>query len=87
MAALVCSSYPQRSFGCPTPRSQESAFTLDFKSCFAILRAENLKHIAEQSSMVLALGDVGSTVVWTASSPEMRKVAENVHLIEGGQWR
>ncbi len=49
--------------------------------------AENLKHIAEQSSMVLALGDVGSTVVWTASSPEMRKVAENVHLIEGGQWR
>ncbi len=37
--------------------------------------------------MVLALGDVGSTVVWTASSPEMRKVAENVHLIEGGQWR
>lgn len=36
--------------------------------------------------MVLALGDVGSTVVWTASSPEMRKVAENVHLIEGGQW-
>ena len=37
--------------------------------------------------MVLALGDVGNTVVWTASSPEMRKVAENVHLIEGGQWR
>ena len=49
--------------------------------------AENLRHIAEQSSMVLAVGDIGSTVLWTASCPEMRKVAENVHLIEGGQWR
>ena len=49
--------------------------------------AENLKHIAEQSSMVLAVGDIGSTIIWSASSPQMRSAAESVHFIEGGQWR
>lgn len=46
-----------------------------------------LKHIAEQSSMVVAVGDVGSTIVWSAASGTMQKAAEKVHFIEGGQWR
>ena len=49
--------------------------------------AQDLKHIAEQSSMVLAVGDIGSTIIWTASSPQMQRAAESVHFIEGGQWR
>ncbi|OTG61575.1 transcriptional regulator [Acinetobacter sp. ANC 3903] len=49
--------------------------------------AQDLKHIAEQSSMVIAVGDIGSTIIWTASSPQMQSAAESVHFIEGGQWR
>lgn len=49
--------------------------------------AESLRHIAEQSSMVLAVGDIGSTVLWRASCPELRTIADNIHLVEGGQWR
>ena len=46
-----------------------------------------LAHIAEQSSMVAAVGDIGSTIIWTAASGQMRNAAEKVHFIEGGQWR
>ncbi|MGB9192274.1 MULTISPECIES: helix-turn-helix domain-containing protein [unclassified Acinetobacter] len=49
--------------------------------------AQDLKHIAEQSSMVIAVGDIGSTIIWSASSPQMQRAAESVHFIEGGQWR
>ncbi len=49
--------------------------------------AEDLKHIAQQSDMVAAVGDVGSTIIWTAASAQMRNVAERVHFVEGGQWR
>ena len=49
--------------------------------------ADELSYIAEQSSMVLAVGDVGSTILWTASSPSMQSAAENVHFVAGGQWR
>jgi len=31
------------------------------------LCTEDLKHIAQQSSMVIAVGDIGSTIVWSAS--------------------
>ncbi len=37
--------------------------------------------------MVAAVGDVGSTIIWTAASAQMRNVAERVHFVEGGQWR
>lgn len=37
--------------------------------------------------MVLAVGDIGSTIIWAASSPQMQSAAESVHFIEGGQWR
>lgn len=49
--------------------------------------AQDLKHIAEQSSMVIAVADVGSTIVWSAASGVMRHAAEKVHFIQGGQWR
>lgn len=46
-----------------------------------------LKHIAQQSCMVIAVGDIESTIVWSASSRQMRNAAESVHFVEGGQWR
>lgn len=49
--------------------------------------AEDLKHIAQQSSMVVAIGDVGSTIIWTASSQQMQRAAESVHFMQGGQWK
>lgn len=48
---------------------------------------DELKRIAQQSSMVIAVGDVGSTIVWSASSGKMRNAAERVNFVEGGQWR
>ncbi|MEB3767825.1 transcriptional regulator [Acinetobacter sp. MD2] len=45
-----------------------------------------LKHVAEQSSMVLAIGDIGSTIMWTAASNKMLNVAEKVHFVSGGKW-
>lgn len=48
---------------------------------------DELNHIAQQSSMVLAVGDIGSTIIWTAASKQMQSAAENVHFVEGGQWR
>ncbi|AUX87732.1 transcriptional regulator [Acinetobacter sp. ACNIH2] len=51
------------------------------------LCTEDLKHIAQQSSMVIAVGDIGSTIVWSASSHQMQRAAESVHFVEGGQWR
>lgn len=49
--------------------------------------AEDLRHVAEQSAMVIAVGDIGSTIIWSASSGQMRNAAEKVHFVEGGQWR
>lgn len=49
--------------------------------------ADDLRHIAEQSSMVIAVGDIGSTIIWTAPSPQMQSAAERVHFVQGGQWR
>lgn len=48
---------------------------------------QELKHVAQQSSMVLAVADINSTIIWTEASQQMRKAAERVHFIEGGQWR
>lgn len=54
----------------------------------ALSHCENeLKHIAQQSAMVVAVGDVGSTIVWSAASGQMRQAAERVHFVQGGQWR
>src|SRR5690606_34306579 len=54
----------------------------------AIQQCSNeLKHIAEQASMVVAVGDISSTILWSASSGQMQRAAERVNFIQGGQWR
>ena len=45
-----------------------------------------LKQIAEQSDMVVAVGDIGSTIIWSAAQGKMQKAAEKVHFVAGGQW-
>lgn len=48
--------------------------------------ASELQNIAEQSSMIMAICDTSSTLLWTASSTHMQSRAESVHFIAGGQW-
>lgn len=45
-----------------------------------------LSHIAKQASMVVAVADIGSTIIWTAASQRMQRAAERVNFIAGGQW-
>ena len=47
---------------------------------------KRLIDIAEQSSMVIALGDRNSTIIWTVASGAMRRAAEKVNFIQGGRW-
>ena len=90
----IASSW-QRSSSAEIPKNRLAAPLTDIKKTTSSLAlayalhhcAQDLKHIAEQSSMVLAVGDIGSTIIWTASSPQMQSAAESVHFIEGGQWR
>ena len=72
------SAAPMQTVAKLTPNALEHALRL----C-----AEDLKHIAQQSSMVVAVGDVGSTIIWTASSQQMQSAAESVHFMQGGQWK
>lgn len=51
------------------------------------LCSSDLKHIAEQSSMVIAVADIGSTIIWSAASKPMQSAAENVNFMAGGQWK
>lgn len=89
----IASSW-QRSSSVEIPKNRSAAPLTDVKKTTSsstlahALRhcARDLKHIAEQSSMVLAVGDIGSTIIWAASSPQMQSAAESVHFIEGGQW-
>lgn len=46
-----------------------------------------LRHIAQQSHMALVVGDVSSTIIWSAAHKQMQSQAESVHFIQGGQWR
>lgn len=45
-----------------------------------------LQHITLQSSMVMAVADIGSTIIWTTASKSMQRAAEAVNFIEGGCW-
>ena len=72
------SAAPMQTVAKLTPNALEHALRL----C-----AEDLKRIAQQSSMVVAVGDVGSTIIWTASSQQMQSAAESVHFMQGGQWK
>ena len=47
---------------------------------------EQLQHITLQSSMVMAVADIGSTIIWTTASRPMQKAAEEVNFVEGGYW-
>ena len=90
----IASSW-QRSASAEIPKNRAAAplVHLQKETCPSTLTqalqhcAQDLKHIAEQSCMVLAVGDIGSTIIWMASSPQMQHAAESVHFIEGGQWR
>lgn len=88
----IASSW-QRSVSAAIPKERSAAplFSLAQKQPSALDIAlqycgNDLKHVAEQSSMVIAVGDVGSTIIWTAASQQMRSAAERVHFVEGGQW-
>ncbi|AXY56960.1 transcriptional regulator [Acinetobacter chinensis] len=89
----IASSW-QRSTSADIPKDREAAPLITIKQtrqsvlekAVAHCRDE-LTHIAEQSSMVAAVGDVGSTIIWSAASGQMRSAAERVHFMEGGQWR
>lgn len=84
----------QRSQQAEIPQGRDAAPLLEVEALQpSILKqaihqcADELKHVAEQSSMVVAIGDVGSTIIWSASSGMMQKAAERVHFMQGGQWR
>ena len=87
----IASSW-QRSSSAEIPKNRLAAPLTDLKKTTSSSTlaqalqhcAQDLKHIAEQSSMVLAVGDIGSTIIWAASSPQMQSAAESVHFIEGG---
>lgn len=80
----VSSSIPKERLAAPLlsqNKKNKSSLDLALETC-----SDELSHIAEQSSMVIAVGDVGSTIIWTASSNQMQSAAEKVHFIAGGQW-
>lgn len=80
----VSSSIPKERLAAPLlsqNKKNKSSLDLALETC-----SDELSHIAEQSSMVIAVGDVGSTIIWTASSHQMQSAAEKVHFIAGGQW-
>ncbi len=63
-----------------SPQSQQqSALHHALQHC-----AEDLKHIAEQSSMVLAVGDVGSTIIWSASVGKCKVLRKVCILLQVG---
>lgn len=82
----VSAAIPKERLAAPLllPKSAQNSQALDrvLAKC-----SQSLQHVAEQSSMVLAVGDIGSTILWTACSNHMRHAAEKVHFIAGGQWR
>ena len=80
----VLSSIPKERLAAPLLNHNKKHNTSLDKALNAC--SSELGHIAAQSSMVIAVGDVGSTIIWTASSAQMQSAAEKVHFIAGGQW-
>ncbi|ALH96190.1 hypothetical protein [Acinetobacter equi] len=75
----------------PIERKSAPLISIDKRQPNILQRAllscqDELQHIASQSSMVVAVGDIGSTILWTAASKKMQVAAENANFIEGGQW-
>lgn len=46
----------------------------------------DLHDISEQTNMVLAVADAGSSIIWSRASRSMRRAAEQVNFTAGGQW-
>lgn len=65
------------------PVSSEQSFYL--KKALAYCQ-DQLQHITLQSSMVMAVADIGSTIIWTTTSKRMQKAAEDVNFVAGGYW-
>ncbi|BAP37493.1 transcriptional regulator [Acinetobacter guillouiae] len=89
----IASSW-QRSNSAAIPKDRDAAPLMNVKQERKTLLEkaiehcrDELTHIAEQSAMVAAVGDIGSTIIWSAASGQMRNAAERVHFIAGGQWR
>lgn len=66
----------------PASNKNPSVLDVAIQAC-----QHDLKHVAEQSSMVIAVADIGSTILWAAPSAQMRSAAEKVHFVAGGQWK
>lgn len=59
----------------------DSALLSSVQHCFSELNA-----ISEQTNMVLAVADAGSSIIWSRASRAMRRAAEKVNFTAGGQW-
>ena len=83
----------QRSRAAAIPQERSAAPLVKLQEGFSPLQqalaycSDQLKNIAEQSSMALAVADVSSTIIWSATQGAMQRAAEKVHFMEGGQWR
>lgn len=47
---------------------------------------EQMQQLAKEGSLVVALADASGELLWTYASNHMRKRAEEVNFIAGGQW-
>ena len=75
----------------PTERQQAPINATKSEQSYYLKKAlgycqNQLQHITLQSSMVMAVADIGSTIIWTTASKSMQKAAEAVNFIEGGCW-
>lgn len=59
----------------------DTALITSVQNCFY-----ELNSISEQTNMVLAVADAGSSIIWSKASQSMVKAAEKVNFTAGGQW-
>ncbi|SPL69825.1 sigma-54-dependent transcriptional regulator family protein [Acinetobacter stercoris] len=90
--SIESSWYRSNSAAIPKDRSAAPLYTLHNEKQSSLKVAinqcaEELKDIAEQAGMVVAVGDIASTIIWSAASGQMQSAAEKVNFIQGGQWR
>lgn len=75
---------PEDRDAAPITKSTQSISSLDRAMD---LCANDLRQIADSSSMVIAVADTTSLIRWVEASRHMRSAAEKVHFVQGGQWR
>ena len=89
--SIVQSWHRSDSANIPTERQQAPINVIKSDQSYYLKKAlgycqNQLQHITLQSSMVMAVADIGSTIIWTTASKSMQKAAEAVNFIEGGCW-